>query len=1004
MNASPADLAAPMANLNMGKGRKKRPARAYHNMNTLQDPSASVIGNTTGPYDPNQFMQPQGSDPYHASMGGSMNTYGNQFQNQQFQAGPGIPGAPMAPMAPMTSQAPTGHMASIQTSQNGIHTASVNVTNPRDMAAQQTSEELTLAYSRFKQQEEFSTPLFGEKGEPLGYRSFYSFQNVSPLMAGTQYHAVDQGTATPKFIRSTMYNMPESENLRRATKLPVAISVRPFAPLLASEEPVPVVDMSTLGAFSARDDYDVGPPRCNRCRTFINPSMTFSGANRFICNICQFPNNSVPNDYSCVIDPMTGFRVDKNQRPELHKGVYDIILPEYYNVNGKQGKLKGFHHVFLIDVSHQSIKKGLPTIIVDALRAAIFELQDEFNEQGEEFKVSKFKYSILLFDKKVHFFNLSSKLESAQFVLSPDLEDPFVPFYQGLFADPNECALQIEDALNKIEDFCNGDSNQDAESCLSVALRSAMMCLEQVGGGKITAVLSSLSSWGPGGSVITSLRHVGRAPLAEEEKKALAPSNKYYQLLAKDMVAQNVALDIFAISDTPVDMANIGWLASVTGGQAHKWVNFLPVRDSRAFCAKIFNSVHKTVGYQGLFKLRCSTGLQVLQYYGFPSESDSGIVGYSNPSLSDPAIPVLTEDQTFTVLLEFDGVLKTSYDCHFQASVLYTDAEGVRKIRVINLVTSVSERLNEVFAFVDQEAVAGAILRDTLSFVGKQLIADLRRSVNEKIVDVFAHYRMMSQQNHQVGSSNEFLFPESMKHFALFMLAIIKTKALRDSASISDDIRLCDLYDMMHMPLDKLSFHLCPALVELHTLMDDDCMVLEDEANVDYFIKVPKYMPLTETALEKMVYILCNGSSVFVNIYPETNIALLQDLFGDFVRSYEDIDPLLDCLPELPTLISQQARNIVKFFNRNINATGDFDDKSIIIVRNGIDLGTHAFKECLVEDKLPSKTINTSPNYVEFIASVHKAISVKLQNDKLTKKDLESTHVPETLAQRFIQL
>lgn len=1001
MNASPADLAAPMANLSVGKGRKKRPARAYHNMDTLQAPSAPAIGNTTGPYDPNQFAQTQGSDPYNGAIGGSGYPAGNNYLNQQFAA---APGAPMAPMAPM-SQAPTGPMAPTQTPQNGPHTASINITNPRDMASQQTSEELTLAYSRHRQQEEFSTPQFGENGEPLGYKSFFSFQNVSPLMAGTQYHAVDQGTSTPKFIRSTMYNMPESENLRRATKLPVAISVRPFAPLLASEDPVPVVDMSTLGAYNARDDYDVGPPRCNRCRTFINPSMTFSGANRFVCNICQFPNNSVPNDYSCVIDPLNGFRLDKFQRPELHKGVYDIILPNYYNVNGKKNELKGYHHVFVVDVSHQSIKKGLPAIIVDALRAAIFELQEEYNEQGEEFKVSKFKYSILLFDKKVHFFNVSSKLESAQLVLSPDLEDPFVPFHDGLFADPNECALQIEDALNKIEDFCNGEPNQhDAESCLSVALRSAMMCLEQVGGGKITAVLSSISSWGPGRSVITSLRNVGRAPLAEEEKKTLAPSNKYYQLLAKDMVAQNVAVDIFAICDTAVDMANIGWLASVTGGQAHKWVNFLPVRDGRAFCAKIFNSVHKTVGYQGLFKLRCSTGLQVLQYYGFPSEADSGIVGYSNPSLSDPTIPVLTEDQTFTVLLEYDGVLKTSYDCHFQASILYTDAEGIRKIRVINLVTSVSERLNEVFAFVDQEAVAGAILRDTLSFVGKQLVADLRRSVNEKIVDVFAHYRMMSQQSHQVGSNNEFLFPESMKHFALFMLAIIKTKALRDSASISDDIRLCDLYDMMYMPIDRLSYHLCPAMVELHSLTDDECMVLEDEANVDYFIKVPKYMPLTETALEKMVYILCNGSSVFVRIHPESNIALLQDLFGDFVRSCDDIDPMMDCLPELPTLISQQARNIVKFFNRNINGMGDFDDRSIIIVRDGVDLTTHAFKECLVEDKLPSKTINTSPNYVEFLASVHKAIGVKLQNDKLTKKDLESTHVPETLAQRFIQM
>lgn len=977
MNASPADVTGPMANLHLGRSKKKRPTRAYHSINSPQ-PTPPV---------PNGIDQPYA------------NGYGSTLTELQPQGMPQIGNATGYPD-------PINGLTSLQglgNAQPAHASVSVDISNPMQMAQQESVVELSLAAARYAKQKEFSTPLYAEDGSSAGYQSFLSFQNVVPPLAGTQYHAIDQGTAVPKFIRSTMYNVPESENLRRATKLPVAVTVRPFAPLLASEDPVPVVDMTTLGAYGATDESDVGPPRCNRCRAFINPCMKFTNTSCFTCNICQFSNNTVPQEYTSPIDMMTHERIDRLERPELHKGVYDIILPKYYNVGGKDSEPQGLHHVFLIDVCHQSITSKLPVLIADALRAAIFDYLKDTGDLQEEVAL-KFKFAIILFDQKMQFFNLSSKLDSAQLVISPDLEDPFVPFTEGLFVDPQECAAQIEDALNKLEGLCNSNVMNDSETCISVALRSAMLCLENVGGGKITAVLSTLSAWGPGRSELTAQRTVGRNPLAEMEKTMYSPSNKYYQLLAKDMIAQNVALDVFAVAKTPVDMANLGWLASITGGYAHKFADFRAERDGRTFTSKIYNSVHKTVGYQGLFKLRCSTGLNVSQYYGFPTSTDSGIVGYSNPGQLDPVVPVLTEDQTFTVLLEYEGVLKTNLDCHFQASVLYTDLHGVRKLRVINLVTSVGERLNDVFTFVDQETMAITILRESLSFVGKQLIADLRNSINEKVVDVFAHYRAMSEQNRHssVSKSNEFLFPDSMKHFALFVLAIIKTKAMRDSTSISDDLRLCDLYEMMFMPMDRLVYHLCPALVEVHSLQEDDCMVLEDEANVDFFIKVPEYKPLSARTTESSVYILCNGTSVFVRIHPDSNLHLLKDLFGDHIESYQDIDRDLDCFPELSTRISQQVRNLVKFFHMNIIGSSLISDNAIIIARDGIDSTFHLYSECLIEDKLPSKTVNTSPNYVEFLGSVHKAVNVKLASDKNTKKDLETTHVNETLAQRYI--
>lgn len=949
-NGSATDLPAAMAGL--GVSRKKRPQRAFHNTfqpQTPQFPPAFAPPSSPGAFSASGYFTPPTSQPP-------------------------VFGSPLAfaSSAPPTPGAPT----------------TLHVLNPTAMAHEPAPIELALNAARSELQREYASGVDGG-------RLFLSFQNIVPPPAGTQYHAVDQGTATPKHMRSTMYNVPELESLRRATRLPLAVTVRPFAPLLATEAPVPVVDMSELGEAASSDPFDVGPPRCNRCRTYINPLMMHTSTGKFTCNVCQFPNNTVPPEYVCMLDPMTGQRLDRDARPELHRGVYDIVVPKYYNCGGADVPAQGLHHVFLVDVSDRSVRKQLPVLVADAIRASVFDYNNEYDRPV--------KFALILFDKSMHFYNLAASLDTAQVSVSGDLDDPFVPFHDGLFADPEESRTVIEDALNNLELHGTDNVLCDAEPCFSVAVRTAALCLETVGGGKITAILSTLPSWGPGGSKIKENRNVGRNPLAEAEKRLYSPDNEYYKILAKDLIAQNVGLDVFAVSETSVDLSNIGWLASVTGGNVIKWTDFVFERDGRSLSSQIVSSVRKCTGYQGQLKLRCSNGLQVSQYYGFPTGSDAGIVGLTNPALSDPVIPVLNEDQAFTILLEYDGMLNTKYDCHFQAALLYTDPHGVRKVRVINLVLAVSERLHDVFSFVDQDAVVTAIVRDTLSFIGKELISELRNSVNEKLVDIFTHYRLMSEKEHNRNATmtNQLIFPDSLKHLPVYLLSLVKSLALRDSTTLSVDSRVCDVYQMLYMPMDKLVYHLYPALVELHSLEDDDCMALPESSNPHGFIKVPQYKAVTANSLEHGVYILCNGTTIYVWVHPESNKLLLKDLFGEHVETVDDIDSLLDSFPELPTHISQRARNMVTFFHSSIIGSSSINNLAIRVVREGIDSLTTAFKECLVEDNLPSRSVNTAPNLVEYLSTLHKAVKVKLESDKPSRKEVAGI-LNDTLAQRMI--
>lgn len=100
-------------------------------------------------------------------------------------------------------------------------------------------------------------------------------------------------------------------------------------------------------------------------------------------------------------------------------------------------------------------------------------------------------------------------------------------------------------------------------------------------------------------------------------------------------------------------------------------------------------------------------------------------------------------------------------DCHFQAALLYTDNFGQRKVRVINLVLAVTNKLEDVFNFADENAIVATLVRDTLNFVGQQTLASLRESLNTRLVDVFSQYRAMTEYGHNSARSmnNNLLFP-----------------------------------------------------------------------------------------------------------------------------------------------------------------------------------------------------------------------------------------------------
>lgn len=225
----------------------------------------------------------------------------------------------------------------------------------------------------------------------------YYFNHVYPTMerhlpppAAVPFVAHDQGNSSPKYARLTLNNIPSASDFLTSTALPLGMILQPLARQDPGEQPVPVLDFG-----------DAGPPRCRRCRTYINPFMSFrSGGNKFVCNMCTFPND-VPPEYFAPVDP-SGSRIDRMQRPELMMGTVEFVVPkEYWNKEPV-----GLQLLFMIDVSQESVNRGF---LKGACRGILNALYDTENTEGETPRriPEGAKIGIVTFDREVQFYNLS---------------------------------------------------------------------------------------------------------------------------------------------------------------------------------------------------------------------------------------------------------------------------------------------------------------------------------------------------------------------------------------------------------------------------------------------------------------------------------------------------------------------------------------------------------------------------------------------------------------------
>jgi protein transport protein SEC24 len=365
-----------------------------------------------------------------------------------------------------------------------------------------------------------------------------------PPPAAIPFVSVDQGNSAPRFTRLTMTHIPHSNEGLAPTALPLGLVIQPLAPAQDGEQDIPV-----------RDFGETGPPRCRRCRAYMNPFMSFQSAgSKFICNLCRFPNDTSV-EYYAPISP-DGHRVDRQQRPELTLGTVEFVVPkEYWSKEPVP-----MRWLFLIDVTEETVNKNFLSAFCDGIMNALYGPgRDNEDEAGRKLPEGC-RVGIVTYDKDMHFYNLKPGLDHAQMMVMPDLDDPFVPLSDGLFVDPDESKDIITKLLTQLPQIFSPDIQRglkNPEPALLPTLNAATSALAATGG-KIICSLGALPTWGPGRLFLRDDRTV--VADTDTEKKLLGTEHPGFQKVAAKMTELGVGVDFFlaAPSGGYLDIATIG--------------------------------------------------------------------------------------------------------------------------------------------------------------------------------------------------------------------------------------------------------------------------------------------------------------------------------------------------------------------------------------------------------------------------------------------------------------
>ncbi|XP_026113373.1 protein transport protein Sec24B-like isoform X2 [Carassius auratus] len=712
---------------------------------------------------------------------------------------------------------------------------------------------------------------------------------------------------SPDTFRCTLTNIPQTQALLNKARLPLGLLLHPFRDLTQ----LPVITSNTI-------------VRCRSCRTYINPFVSFLDQRRWKCNLC-YRVNDVPDEF--MYNPVTRSYGEPHKRPEVQNSTVEFIASSDYMLRPPQPAV----YLFVLDVSHNAVESGYLNVFCQSFLDNLEKLPGD----------TRTRIGFVTFDSTVHFYNLQEGLSQPQMLVVSDIDDVFIPTHDNLLVNLKESKELVKDLLNALPGMFM--HTRETQSALGPALQAAykLMCPT---GGRVSVFQTQLPTLGAG---LLQSREDPNLRSSTKNVQHLGPATDFYKKLALDCSGQQIGVDLFLLSSQYSDLASLACVSKYSAGSVFYYPSFHHVHNpalSQKFQKDLQRYLTRKIGFEAVMRIRCTKGLSIHTFHGnfFVRSTDLLSLANVNP------------DSGFAVQMSIEESLAdTSLAC-FQAALLYTSSKGKRRIRVHTLCLPVVSQLSEVFAGADIQAITCLLANMAIDRSISSSLSDARDALVNAVVDCLTSYRANGSNIQPSG----LIAPAALRLFPLYVLALLKQKALRTGTSTRLDERVFSMCELKSQPLQQIMSMVHPDLYRIDNMTEQAALHLNDSV-----IPQPPLLQLTAEKLTREgAFLMDCGSVMYLWVGKCCDETFIRDVLG--YPNYSSLPSNMTEIPELQTIYSERTRAFISWLLESRTFPPAFH-----VVKDDGSTKTSFFQH-LVEDRTESTF-----SYYEFLLHIQQQMS-----------------------------